>query len=46
MPETATVESLTVELGSARDISAAIEHLLSGQEEVERLLKGRRASGD
>ena len=41
-----TVESLTVELGSARDISAAIEHLLSGQEEVERLLKGRRASGD
>ncbi len=41
-----TEESLTEELGSARDISAAIDHLLSGREEVERLLKGWRASGD
>ena len=35
------VESLTLELGSARDISAAIERLLDGQEEVKRILAER-----
>ena len=39
--ENGDVESLTLELGSARDISAAIERLLDGQEEVKRILAER-----
>jgi len=39
------VESLTLELGSARDVSAAIDRLLDGQEMVERILSKRRTTG-
>ena len=40
-----SVESVTGELGAARDISEAIERLPAGQEEVERLLEERRTLG-
>ena len=39
------VESVTVDLGAARDVSEAIGRLVSGQTEVARLLEARRTTG-
>ena len=36
------VETLTLQLGSARDVSADIERLLEGQDEVDRILSRKR----
>jgi serine/threonine-protein kinase len=41
----ATVESLTLDLRNARDISEKMENLLAGHREVERLLQERRKTG-
>ena len=41
----ATVESLTMDLRDARDISEQMENLLEGHREVERLLQERRRTG-
>lgn len=40
-----TVESLTMELESARDLSDDMENLLAGHREVERMLQERRKTG-
>ncbi len=40
-----TVESLTLDLEKARDVSEHMENLLSGHREVERLLRERRETG-
>ncbi len=40
-----TVESLTMELESARDLSDDMENLLAGHREVERILQERRKTG-
>lgn len=40
-----TVESLTMELDAARDLSRDMEHLLEGHREVERVLQERRKTG-
>jgi hypothetical protein len=42
---TGTVESLTMDLEAARDISDAMENLLEGHREVERILLERRKTG-
>lgn len=42
---TGTVESLTMELAAARDISDEMENLLAGHREVERILQERRKTG-
>jgi len=41
----ATVESLTMDLRDAQDISEQMENLLEGHREVERLLQERRKTG-
>ena len=40
-----TVESLTLDLASAKEVSEAMENLLAGHREVERLLQERRNTG-
>jgi serine/threonine-protein kinase len=41
-----TVESLTMELEAARELSGDMEGLLEGHQEVERILRERRNTGD